>query len=184
MDDLPLALLGYCSGSFAAYQLAKSLAATGRPPLRLIVLASPGPRVIQPHRQVHGLSRPQLLDYLRGARITPESLLADPNLFALFEPAIRADFETYETWIPDVSEPLPLPVTVVGAREDDSVDLHDLLMWQHHTIDEFTLRMLPGGHDFLGAATPRLARTLCGELRPTMVSQRDSTNPATPRIRP
>ncbi len=164
LDDLPLALLGYCSGSFAAYELARLLIAAGSPPVGLIVLASPGPRVVHPDRQVHGLPRPRLLDYLRAARITPESLLADPRLFGLFEPAIRADFETYETWVPDTSVPLPVPVTVIGARDDDSVDLDDLLMWQHHTTDEFSLRMLPGGHDFLGPAITLLARTLRREL--------------------
>ncbi len=184
MDDTPLALLGYCSGSFAAYELARCLAAAGRPPTRLVVLASPGPRVVQPDRQVHALARPELLAYLRSARITPESLLADPTMFAIFEPAIRADFQTYETWTPEVREPLPLPVTVVGAREDDSVDLDDLLMWQHHSSDEFTLRMLPGGHDFLGAATARLARTLRQELLPGGDDPAGPANPTTGRTRP
>ena len=163
LDNLPLALLGYCSGSFAAYEVARLLAATGSAPIRLIVLASPGPRIVHPDRQVHALPQPQLLDYLRAARITPESLLADPAVFHLFEPAVRADFETYESWVPDTRVPLPAPVTVIGAREDDSVDLDDLMMWQHHTTDEFTLRILPGGHNFLGSTTP-LAAALCREL--------------------
>jgi surfactin synthase thioesterase subunit len=167
LDDMPLALLGYCSGSFGAFELARRSALAGRAPVRLIVLASPGPRVVRPERQVHGLSRPRLLEYLRAAGISPESLLANPQLFELFEPAIRADFETYETWVPETGAPLPLPVSVIGARDDASVDLADLLTWQRHTSDEFSLRILPGGHNFLGSATPALARTLQRELLPS-----------------
>jgi surfactin synthase thioesterase subunit len=166
LDGLPVAMLGYCSGSFAAYQAARVLSGMARPAVaRLFVLASPGPRVVLPQRQVHPLPGPDLIAYLRRARITPDSLLADPALFSIFEPAIRADFEVYETWEPGPAA-LDIPITVFGAREDDSVDLEDLLMWRARTTAEFSLRLLPGGHDFLGAATAQLGRAIAAELLP------------------
>ncbi|MFG1780493.1 thioesterase II family protein [Micromonospora sp. NPDC049051] len=163
-DDVPLALLGYCSGSFVAYQVARELTQAGRPPVRLIVLASPGPRVVAPERRIHTLAEPDLITYLRDSRITPESVLSDRNLFGMFEPAIRADFAVYENWDYQPGAPLGMPVTVVGAREDASVDFADLAMWQDHTSKDFTLRIMPGGHDFLGSASARLGELLLAEL--------------------
>jgi surfactin synthase thioesterase subunit len=166
MDDLPLVLLGYCSGAITAYQVASELAQTGRPPARLIVLASPGPRVIPADGWAHTLSEPEFLDYLRRFQVTPEQILGNRELFTMFEPGVRADFETFETWAYRPGPPLDLPVTVIGARDDSSVDFEELLMWHSHTIREFTVRILPGGHDFLGAATNRLGQVLAKEICP------------------
>jgi medium-chain acyl-[acyl-carrier-protein] hydrolase len=167
MDDLPVALLGYCSGAFVAYEVARRLDRAGRPAQALVVLASPGPRIVRPDRRVHDLPVERLIEYLRSARVTPESILADRQLFEMFLPAIRADFETYETWDPLENgrvAALSAPVIVIGARADESVDQSDLLMWSDLTTDQFTLRMLPGGHDFLSASAPEVGRVLATDL--------------------
>ncbi|SNT48507.1 Surfactin synthase thioesterase subunit [Asanoa hainanensis] len=164
LDDLPVALLGYCSGAISAYAVASELVDRGRPPVRLIAVASPGPRVVAPDRWMHNQDHDTLVDYLRRSGVTPELILADASLFAMFEPGVRADFETFETWEYEPGARLDLPITAIGANEDTTVDLGDLLMWRDQTSREFTLRMLPGGHDFLGAATGWLGRTLATEL--------------------
>jgi surfactin synthase thioesterase subunit len=167
MDEVPLVVLGYCSGAFAAYEVARRLLRCRlRAPVKLIALASPAPRVLAPHRWVHTLPPRDLITYLRDARITPGTVLDDPALFALFEPAIRADFQVFETWDHGSSGALELPVTVVGAREDASMGFDDLATWQHHTGRAFTMHVMPGAHDFLGAATAELGWTVLNELLP------------------
>jgi surfactin synthase thioesterase subunit len=44
------------------------------------------------------------------------------------------------------------------------VDLDDLLGWRACTSNEFTVRILPGGHDFLGSGTPAVARAIGADL--------------------
>jgi surfactin synthase thioesterase subunit len=166
LDDLPMALLGYCSGSIIAYRVAQELAVSrGKPPVRLIVLASPGPRVVPTRDWVHPLSRPGLVERLRRFQVTPDLILDDADLFDIFEPGVRADFEVFETWDYRPGPPLDLPITVIGAREDASVAFDELLMWHDHTNREFTVRIMPGGHNFLGSATSRLGEMLASDLR-------------------
>jgi medium-chain acyl-[acyl-carrier-protein] hydrolase len=160
----PLALLGYCSGAFIAYEIARRLLATPVRPSRLIVLASPAPRLIAPARWVHKKSQAELTSFVRDSRITADAILNDPDIFEIFELAIRADFETYETWACEPGPPLDTPITVVGAAEDKTVDLDDLLGWRTRTSTEFTLRILPGGHDFLGAGTAAVAAGIGADL--------------------
>jgi surfactin synthase thioesterase subunit len=160
----PLALLGYCSGSFIAYKIVRRLLHARSRPSRLIVLASPAPRVVEPARWVHTKSRAELIEYVRDARITADTILNEEDLFKMFEPAIRADFETYETWECQAEPPVTIPITVVGAAEDKSVDLDDLLAWRRYTSSEFTLRIQPGGHDFLASGTAVMARGIGADL--------------------
>jgi surfactin synthase thioesterase subunit len=107
------------------------------------------------------------VDYLRRMAVMPESILADPALFAVFEPGIRADFEVLEAepYVPGA--PLDVPVTALGSRGDASVPLGDLADWSGHTAGDFALRLFAGGgHAFFTSATRRLARAITAELLP------------------
>lgn len=163
----PLALLGYCSGAIVAFELARRLAASDHrlAPVRLIACAAPGPQVIDRARGVHQMPRASLVDYLREYEITPELILGDESVFAVFEPAIRADFELFETEPYRPGPPLEIPVSVIGGRDDLSVELTDLLAWRDVTAGEFSVRLLPGGHDFMmSAAAATAARAIGAEL--------------------
>jgi medium-chain acyl-[acyl-carrier-protein] hydrolase len=169
LDDLPgppLALLGYCSGAFVAFELARRLARTGHPlaPVRLIACAAPGPQVVDRARGVHRKTRPHLVSYLREYEITPELILGDESVFAVFEPAIRADFELFEAEPYRPGPPLDLPVSVIGGRDDLGVEFTELLAWRDVTAGEFSVRLLPGGHGFISTATAATARAISAEL--------------------
>jgi surfactin synthase thioesterase subunit len=158
--DLPLALFGYCSGAYAMFELARHLIRTGRPaPVRLFVCASAGPMIVNRARNVHLMPEGQFKDYLAKFRVTPEQILNDPTLFAIFESAIRADFAVYET-APFVPGPVAIPITAIGARDDLSVDVEELLEWREHTTSAFTLHVLQGAHNFFTADLTTLAHTL------------------------
>jgi len=160
----PLALLGYCSGALVAFELARSLAASGQPPVRLIACASPGPQVIDRNRGVHQMPRPRLISYLREYEITPELILGDEDVFGVFEPAIRADFELFEAQPHRPGPALELPVSVLGGRHDHGVEFDELLAWRDVTAAEFSVRLLPGGHGFIATGAEATARALRTEL--------------------
>lgn len=163
--DPPLALLGYCSGAFVAFELARRLVATGgAAPVSLIACAAPGPQMVDRTRGVHQMTRPRLMAYLREYEITPELILGDETLFEVFEPAIRADFELFEAapYVP--GPPLGLPISVIGGRDDRGVDFAELLGWRELTSGEFTLRLVPGGHDCLTTAAVAVGQAIGREL--------------------
>ena len=168
LDDQPsrpLALLGYCSGAFVAFELARRLARHGQaPPACLIACAAPGPQIVDRTRGVYKMTRSCLVRYLREYEITPELILGDESVFAVFEPAIRADFELFEAepYLPGT--PLDLPVNVIGGRDDLGVEFTELLAWRDVTSGEFSVRLLPGGHGFMSSAAAATARAVSAEL--------------------
>jgi medium-chain acyl-[acyl-carrier-protein] hydrolase len=162
--ELPLALFGYCSGAYAMVELAREIIKTGRPLLRLFACAACGPAQANRGRRVHAMPDAELRDYLRSYGIMPAEILDDPALFRIFEPAIRADFETWETapYLP--GPPLPVPITVIGGRTDPMIEFDELLEWRQHTSAEFTLRIFPGGHGFFTTGVRTLGATVATDL--------------------
>jgi medium-chain acyl-[acyl-carrier-protein] hydrolase len=164
--DLPLALFGYCSGAFVMFELARAMERSGRPgPARLFACGSCGPAVVDRDRDVHKMPDTELKQYLRRFSVTPPSILGDPALFGIFEPAIRADFEIYETMPFVPGPPLDVPITAITGRDDPSVTVEQVLYWREHTSRAFTLRVLPGGHDFFTANLPMLNAAIAGDLK-------------------
>ncbi|MFF4772559.1 thioesterase II family protein [Microtetraspora fusca] len=162
--DGRFALLGYCSGALTAYELTRFLLDTGRrPPELLAICAFPSPELVEP-TQVHRLPTERLAAHLRGLGVIPDAILADPGLFSMFEPGVRADYEVFETWTHRESGPLPVPITVFGGHADPSVTMAELAAWQGRSTGEFTLRALPGDHSFFTAARRRITGALVADL--------------------
>ena len=162
---LPLALFGYCSGAFAMTELAREIVRAGHPRMvRLFACAACSPAQADRDRQVHAMPEPELRDYLRAFGVMPGEILDEADLFALFEPVIRADFETWETspFLP--GPPLPVPITAIGGRTDPVLEFSELTEWQHHTAAEFTLRLFPGGHDFFTTGVQALGAAIAADL--------------------
>jgi surfactin synthase thioesterase subunit len=167
LAELPLALFGYCSGAFAMMGLAREISAAGRPELlRLFACAAASPeQAARSSGIVHAMPRAMLREHLRSYGIMPVEILDDPALFDIFEPAIRADFEVWETAPRSCGQPLPAPITVIGGRRDPMIEFDELIEWQHHTSADFTLRLLPGGHDFFTSGVQALGAAIAADLR-------------------
>ena len=114
---------------------------------------------------MHSLPRPELIDYLRGMNVMPDSILDDAALFALFEPTIRADFAMFETSTYRVVDPLGVPVVALGARSDTGVVFEDLAEWRHVGREHFAVHLFSGGgHGFLTSAPDALAGVVAASL--------------------
>jgi surfactin synthase thioesterase subunit len=162
---LPIALFGYCSGALLAHEIAVQLCAAVRPPVALFGCSSQAPHDYGRDRGVHQLPRAQLIDYLRGMNVMPDSILDDPSLFDLFEPAIRADFAMVETSLYRATDPLPMPVVAAGARGDSGVLFEDLLEWRRTGSGQFAVHLFSGGgHGFLTSVPDALAGVVVGSL--------------------
>ncbi|MEZ0075263.1 thioesterase II family protein [Planotetraspora sp. GP83] len=164
--DLPLALFGYCSGAYLMIELARAMVRTGRPaPARLFACGACGPATVDRGRGVHAMPDAEFKDYLGQFNVTPPAILGDPALFGMFEPAIRADFEVFETAPFAPGPPLDVPVTAIAGRDDAGVPFEEVLEWREHTSRAFTLRVLPGSHDFFTANLRALGAAMASDLK-------------------
>jgi medium-chain acyl-[acyl-carrier-protein] hydrolase len=165
-EDLPLALFGYCSGAYLMVELAREILRARQPWLRrLFACGACGPAQVDRTRRVYAMQDAEFKDYLRASGIMPALILEDPSLFSIFEPAIRADFEMWETATYRPGPPMAVPITVIGGRADPVVEFEELIEWREHTAAEFTMRIFPGGHGFFSTAVTALGAAVTMDLR-------------------
>ncbi|MGW2557758.1 thioesterase II family protein [Streptomyces sp. NPDC001514] len=163
----PYAFFGHSLGALVSYEITRALRAAGRRlPARLIVSGFPAPHL---HRQrtaepLHRLPDTDLVEAV--SRIhggIPEEVLASSELRTLTATPLRADYQLLETYSWRAEDPLPVPVTVFGGR-DDRVTREQLEAWQDHTTAEVTVRQFPGGHFYLREQPAVVLRALAGAV--------------------
>jgi surfactin synthase thioesterase subunit len=96
---LPFALLGDCSGSLAAYELARQCEAVGAPAQVLVVVDHPMPSSL-PDQVSSVLSDAALRAKLAARGLAPAEVLDDDELFEFFLPNLRADLNALESYQP------------------------------------------------------------------------------------
>jgi medium-chain acyl-[acyl-carrier-protein] hydrolase len=82
----------------------------------------------------------------------------------LLLPALRADFEMYETYVYSPEPPLTTPISAYAGSQDTRVSREHLEAWREQTTADFSLREFPGGHFFLHTAAALLMEALCRDL--------------------
>jgi medium-chain acyl-[acyl-carrier-protein] hydrolase len=144
LADRRFALFGHCFGAIAAFELVRRLRRLGAPqPARLFVTgAAPSVELAPPF--LHVLESRELAARLAALGTFEERALADADVFALLEPAIRGDFCAAETYRYRPEHPLTVPIAAFGTAADADVGLDELARWRHETEAPFALRLLPG----------------------------------------
>ncbi len=77
---------------------------------------------------------------------TPPEVLNNSDLYSVFEPILRADFQMCNTYPARVQPPLACPVTAFGGHQDPSVFQPDLAAWQSSTTQKFQLHFFIAPH--------------------------------------
>ncbi|MDT7784040.1 MAG: hypothetical protein QOF58_2459 [Pseudonocardiales bacterium] len=163
-----LAFFGHSMGALVAFELARHLRRCDRRvPDQIIASGRPAPHVPYPpgYEFVHSLPEQRLVQRLRGYSGTPDELLADPDLLAMFLPTLRADFEVVETYEYYPEPPLPCAVSAYGGMADEEVPAATLASWAEHTTGAFRLRLFDGGHFYLDESRSRVACAVLDDLR-------------------
>ncbi|WP_369166903.1 thioesterase II family protein [Streptomyces sp. R28] len=159
-DGTKVALFGHSLGAVLAYELAHRLA------------AEPGVELV--HLFVSGSPEPGRGRERRATALTDEDFLArvgefagyhhpaldDPEMREMILPALRADVEMHENYVPSTDLPLNAPLTVVRGEDDDLVDYDDAESWSKVAGHDFEHVEVPGGHMYLTDAAPALVRLI------------------------
>jgi len=162
----PWALFGTSMGALVAHELAHRLPAAGAPAPRALFVAA----AIAPDRRrrtgtpLHALSDAGFTDALRRLAGTPAEVLEHAELMELLLPALRADFELYETADDPPRAPLDCPIVAFSGARDAEVPAEDLAAWSARTRGGFRAITLEAGHFFLDSHASELLHEIAHEL--------------------
>jgi len=159
------ALLGHCSGSLIAYEVARLLVRAPCPNPRLLVVCSClAPRLIF-DSGMGRLPTQELLAQTASLGGTPDALLTDPDFIEVIERPLRADWELYDTYVEQPSPKLPVPILAVRGTDDPYTELRGLELWHRYTSEAFRTVELGSWHwtlDDVGA------EVLASEIQATL----------------
>jgi medium-chain acyl-[acyl-carrier-protein] hydrolase len=159
----PIALLGICTGAIVMVEVARRLEAASSKPLSHLVLVSPAPRPASV-RERRRLSELPVRDVLTSLGHTADAILANDELLALLEPALRADLRAVETFRGDAGPRLVTPIQVFLGHHDSLLSETTVADWSEETDGAFAVEFLPGDHLFSGPAWPLLGRAVMRAL--------------------
>lgn len=159
VDDVPFAFFGHSLGAVIACEVARRLdniMIPQRPrPIHVFASAHAGPSQAVTNRGsgalLHKMDVSDLLKAVEQFGFLPAELLANQGLVETVVPALQADFQIYESYVPDANRAkLPCPITALGGQEDKAVGGNVLQCWAEETSRElFGPIQLPGGHFYL-----------------------------------
>ena len=151
--DRPFAIFGHSMGALIAFELARTLRRRELPsPAHLFLSGHRAPHLPDRRPPIHALPDAEFWPALRKLGGTPDEVFAHPELMALIEPALRADFQLCETYAWREEPPLDIPLSVFGGSDDPNVERSELEAWRDVTRGPVTVEMLPGDHHYLHQA--------------------------------
>ena len=177
--DLPYVLYGHSLGGLIAFEITRQLEKQGlRMPEHLFLGASAPPHLGLIHEAIHHLPDEEFVEALqeRYAGI-PQEVLREPDLLAMFLPALKADFTAYELYKFMDAEPVNCPMTVFGGESDPGITPGLLEQWARHTSQEFSFNAVSGDHFFLAGSAPIVLASIRDALTAGSVRDLAVSNP-------
>jgi surfactin synthase thioesterase subunit len=156
-DTHDLVVLGHSMGSLVAFEVARALAAAGRPPRAFVASACrapflPNPSPVNPAR----LDDDELVAVVKSRGGTDDGILDEPELRDIVLPSIRADFAIDDDYRHAGDFPmLRCPLTVFGGAADPVVPVATLRRWVEVTDGPTAVEVLPGGHFYFQSQLDR-----------------------------
>lgn len=158
-------LLGHCSGSLIALEIARLLVRLPCADPRLLVLCSCRPPELILDTGTSRLSRDEMLARTAALGGLPPELLADGDFVDVLERPMRADWEIFDGYVHTPAPALPVPILTAHGTDDPSVPAGEQPRWKAQTEREFRSVELDTDHWLLSDAGSRaLAREISATL--------------------
>jgi surfactin synthase thioesterase subunit len=152
----PYAIYGHSMGALLGYLLTRKIVQSGRPaPLHLFVTGCRAPQAAGTAALTYNLPSGRFLETIRALGGCPEAFFGSQQLVQFYEPILRADVESVETFRYTPGPPLDVPITV-GIGRDEKISLAQAHRWAQETEGPFELRTFPGNHFFIFDQASRL----------------------------
>ncbi|MFH8798215.1 thioesterase II family protein [Streptomyces sp. NPDC017936] len=155
---------GHSMGASVAYEAARRLAVTGRPPAALVVSGQPAPQRSR-GGDLHRAGDAELLADLRRLGGTARDVLDNDALLQALLPAVRSDYRLIETYRPLPGEALGIPVTVLYADDDPEVTAAEAAAWREVTTGPCEVEVFTGGHFYLETRRAAVLARVLGAVR-------------------
>ena len=178
--DRPFAFFGHSLGAIVGYEVARMLPrSTAARLIRLFVSGRRAPQLRPGRPPLHQLPDASFISALRRFGGTPEELLGDSAMRRLFLPALRADFELNDTYVPLPGPRLCCPVTAFAGRDDPETSRDEIRGWAAVSTGAFEFLQFPGGHFYLIERQPELLAVIRRELAADAATARAPSRGAT-----
>lgn len=163
--DRPTVFFGHSMGALLAFEVARRLRVLGMPmPQHLFVSGRRAPQIPNPDPTVHLLPDAALKAELQRYNGTPDVVLADNQLMALFLPILRADLALDETSTYTSEPPFDFPISACAGLGDIHVDHDCLAAWSQQSTARFAAHFFQGDHFYLKDGQEELLCWMVAEL--------------------
>jgi len=146
LDGPDFLIYGHSMGAYLALRVANMLERSGLHPAYLFVSGNAGPG-IRDSRNRYLMGREEFIEELKKLGGIPEELIEDQELFDLFEPVLRADFEIAESNDIDQDPPVSAPLFAMMGSEEE--DVESISNWSRYTRSAYRHEVLTGDHFFI-----------------------------------
>ncbi|MFJ3696195.1 thioesterase II family protein [Streptomyces sp. NPDC090052] len=158
-------LLGHCSGSLVAFEIARLLVRLPCANPRLLVICSCRPPELIPDTGTSRLSREDMFARTAALGGMPDALLADDDLLDLLERPMRADWDIFDRYVHTASAALPVPILTARGADDPTVPAAEQPRWAAQTQRLFRSVELKTDHWML---SEKGSRALTREISATL----------------
>jgi medium-chain acyl-[acyl-carrier-protein] hydrolase len=162
--DRPYMVFGHSLGAIVGFEWIRAVEERGwRLPDLFIPSGHHAPHM--PHRNppYFGASDEEVLARLRSYQGTPEEVLRDDALMKALLPRLRADFRLIATYAYREGLPLEVPIWAFDGRDDENVDMEELMAWNEQSAFQFRCTRFPGGHFFIKECEPAILEVINNE---------------------
>ena len=160
----PVCLFGHSVGGLIAYELARTLCSSSRPPNHVFVSGQPAPHLPSRTTPRHALPQRAFEAVLAQLGGMPPEILRDAEVMAVLVPLLRADLSLAETYAYEPGGALDIPMTVFGGDNDPEANRAELEAWRMHSRDFRGVRLFPGNHFYLRDNPAEVVRAVGAEL--------------------
>lgn len=143
-----LVVFGHSLGGLIGFGVVSALERRLQRPVGALIIAGRVAPSAARHRDLHLASDVELAAAVEELGGTPSEVFRNPEVWALYSHALRADFKLAQDWPAHRVEIISTPMTVLSGISDPATWPQGLQAWRRYARGPFEMHALPGAHFF------------------------------------